>query len=296
MAKLAKRGVFIGGLLFIVLWGIVSVGGVYYTVRPRPEVIQDNENIAGRPVLPVSITTTDGVLLSAWYVAENPDKAVVLLAGIDANRKACVSRAAFYLEEGYSVLLPDLRATGNSGGSAVTLGWCEREDLIACYKFLQEKGYCEIGANGISLGAATICYAVPDLPDIAFIVLESSYDSVVNAVQNRIAMYHAPHFIAWPYYVGLSFYMGTPAWQLRPLDFITHCKSPALVMAGDSEPELKVTETKDLFAHCTSPHKQLHFFKGGRHQDFLRKFPEEYKKVMREFLDGIDISPKQAPV
>lgn len=294
MAKVVKRIAIAALAGFMVLWCIVTVGGVYFTVRVRPADMDDATVIAGRPVDPVSILTEDGVTLSAWYVGGHPDRAVILLAGIDANRKACVGRAAFYLEEGYSVLLPDLRASGKSGGSAVTLGWRERKDLAACYSFLQEKGYREIGANGISLGAATICYALPELPDISFIVLESSYDTIANAVANRLAMFHTPHFIAWPYYVGLSFFTGTPAWRLRPLDFVGQCKAPAFIMAGDAEPELKMEETQSIFDRCASPLKELHFFKEGRHQDFLSKYPDEYRDVMRRFLESAAAFREQA--
>ncbi len=294
MAKIAKRVAIAVLVGFVVLWSLVTVGGVYFTVRARPADMNDTVVIAGRPVEPVAISTEDGVTLSAWYVKGHPHRAVILLAGIDANRNACVGRAAFYLEEGYSVLLPDLRASGKSGGSAVTLGWRERMDLVACYSFLQNKGYGEIGANGISLGAATICYALPELPDIAFVVLESSYDTLANAVANRLAMFHTPHFIAWPYYVGLSFYTGMPAWRLRPLDFVGQCKAPAFIMAGDAEPELKVEETQALFDQCASPLKELHFFKEGRHQDFLSRYPDEYRDVMCRFLGSAAAFREQA--
>jgi len=294
MKKLFKR-VLLGGLvIFMALWSVITVGGVYFTVRPRPADIEDVESIAGYAVEPVSIDTEDGVRLSAWYVPGQADgRAVILLAGIDANRNACVERGEFYLREGFSVLLPDLRASGKSGGNAVTLGWCERKDLLACYDFLKGKGYGFIGANGISLGAATICYALPELPDISFIVLESAYDTIPNAVRNRLAMYHAPHFIAWPFYLGLSYFTGTPAWRLGPVDFVKYCKAPALIMAGDAEPELKISETKAIFEQCAAPQKHLHFFKEGRHQDFLRKYPDEYQELLRTFFREITTASEE---
>lgn len=297
MKKLLKRVLLGGIVLFMALWTVVTVGGVYFTVRSRPAAIEDIGAIAGYAVESVFIDTADGVQLSAWHVAGEPNgRAVILLAGIDANRHACMGRAEFYLKEGYSVLLPDLRATGKSSGDAVTLGWCERMDLVACYAFLKGKGYDFIGANGISLGAATICYALPELPDISFVVLESCYDTIPNAVCNRLAMYHAPHFIAWPFYLGLSYFTGAPAWRLGPVDFLNYCKAPALIMAGDAEPELKVSETQTIFEQCDAPKKHLHLFKEGRHQDFLSKYPDEYQGLLRTFLKEITLSPEGQPL
>ncbi len=282
-----KRSLLIVAASFVVLWSLITVGGVYFTVRPRPAVIEDIETLEGRSVESVEIITEDFVRLSAWYATGHPHRAVILLAGIDSNRRACLGRASFYLEEGYSVLLPDLRASGKSDGSAVTLGWRERKDLVACYAFLRERGYHEIGASGISLGAATICFALPELPDLAFVVLESSYDTLVNAVRNRLAIVRAPHFIAYPYYIGLSMYTGAPAWRLRPLDYMEYCTSPTLIMAGDAEVELHVHETQALYEHCAAPYKRLHLFRDGRHQDFLRRYPEEYKELLRDFLQNV---------
>jgi uncharacterized protein len=285
MKKLLKRVLLGGIVLFMALWSVVTVGGVYFTVRPRPAAIEDVESIAGYAVEPVFIDTADAVRLSAWHVAGEPNgRAVILLAGIDANRYACMGRAEFYLKEGYSVLLPDLRASGKSGGDAVTLGWCERMDLVACYAFLKGKGYDFIGVNGISLGAATICYALPELPDLSFLVLESCYDTIPNAVCNRLAMYHAPPFIAWPFYLGLSYFTGAPAWRLAPVDFVKYCEAPALIMAGDAEKELKVSETQAIFEQCDAPKKHLHLFKEGRHQDFLSKYLMSIRSCCVPFL------------
>ncbi|HDP35942.1 MAG TPA: alpha/beta hydrolase [Candidatus Hydrogenedentes bacterium] len=284
MKKRTRRIVVAIAVGFLFSWGVVAAGGVYFTVRPRPAAIEDIEMLGNDAVESVFIDVGDGVRLSAWHIPSNPTRAVIFLAGIDSNRRAGLERAVFFLEHGYSMLLPDLRATGKSTGPAVTIGWEERKDLKACYEFLRDRGYTEIGANGISLGAATICYALPHLPELSFVILESSYDTLGNAVRNRLGLVGVPHFIAWPYYIGLSFFTHTPSWRLRPVEFMEHCAMPALILAGDSEPELKVSETQALYNRCSAPMKRLHLFREGRHQDFLRKYPEEYKEVAATFL------------
>lgn len=270
--------------VFLLLWSAVAVGGVYFTVRPRPSDIEDIATLADHPVVPVSIVAEDGVTLSAWYVPAGGDRAVVLLSGIDSNRNASRGHGALYLEHGYSALLPDLRATGKSEGRFVTIGWHERKDLIACFNYLQSLGYEHIGAHGHSLGAATICFAMPELPELAFAVLESSYDTLGNAVRNRLALFHVPHFIAYPYYALLGLTTCSPPWRMRPMDYVGHNAAPTLIMAGDSEPEVKVSDTEAIFARSAAELKRLHFFAGGRHQNFLRHYTDEYKEVLLDFL------------
>ena len=294
MKKWLKRIFLAGIMLFLLLWAIVAVGGVYFTVRPRLAAFDDIETLQDRPVEAVTITTEDGIVLSAWYVPAATDKAVILLAGIDANRNSCRGRGAFFLEQGYSVLMPDLRASGRSEGRAVTIGWRERKDLVACHGFLKDRGYTHIGADGISLGAATICYALPELPVLSFIILESSYDTLANAVRNRLAMFSTPHFIAYPYYLGFSLVAGAPPWRMRPVAYVAYAQMPTLVLAGDSEKEIPMRETQSIYDRCAAPLKRLHFFQGAGHWDFLSRYPEEYHEVVLGFLDEVFTNPREA--
>jgi len=66
----------------------------------------------------VSIEAADGIVLQAWFF--RPDKAngdsVILLHGIADNRQGMLGFAELFLSHGYSVLLPDSRGQGESGG------------------------------------------------------------------------------------------------------------------------------------------------------------------------------------
>jgi len=289
---MSKRTKILAVVLGVVvgLWLVAGFVAGYIVTHPGRTEIWDREDLAGKPVENVTIRTEDGVTLSAWHVPNSPDRAVILLAGIMADRRQTIGHGKYYVELGYSVLLPDLRATGNSGGNAVTIGWQERKDLIACYKFLRDRGYDHIGADGISLGAATICYSLKEVDDFAFIVLESCYDTIDNALNNRLDMFHVPHFVAWPFRWFGPIWIGAGVDELRPVDFMPYCTAPALIMAGDSEKELKVSETQSLFDRCASEYKRLCIFKGGKHQNFLKGFPEQYRRELREFLEEVAAS------
>ena len=285
MRKWLKRLGYAGITVFLLLWAATTVFGVYFTIRPRVAQFEDPATFEERPVEAVTIPTEDGINLSAWYIKADDDRAVILLAGIDGNRTSVQNRGEFFLDRGFSVLLPDLRASGRSEGRAVTIGWQERKDLVACFNFLKDRGHTHIGADGISLGAATICYAMPDLPDLSFAIIESSYDTLVNAVRNRLAMFKTPHFIAYPYYVGFGVVAGVPPWRMRPVDYVVHASAPTLVLAGDSEVEIPVHETQSIYERCAAPLKRLHFFKGAGHWDFLGRYGDEYAQVVDSFLN-----------
>src|ERR1700723_4346042 len=72
----------------------------------------------------VSITTPDVITLRAWTIhphRSNGD-AVILLHGLGDNRMGMTGYAQLLLAHGFSVLLPDARAHGASGGDLATLG------------------------------------------------------------------------------------------------------------------------------------------------------------------------------
>ncbi len=270
--------------LFIVLWMTVGVVGTRLVTAPRHGQIKPKTEIAGRPVEQISLTTEDGVVLSAWYVPNNSENAVVTLSGIGANRGQLVSTAETYINWGFSALLPDLRGTGESGGDQVSIGYHERKDLIACVQWLKGKGLKNIGAHGFSLGAATVCFAMNDLTDLGFAVVESSYDTMQHATDNRLDLYSVPHFIGWPYRLLLSHTLGADFTTLSPLTYMPKCTCPTLVMSGDSEGVLSAGETTALYEACGAKHKRLHLYKGGHHRPSIGAFPEESKETLHQFL------------
>jgi esterase/lipase len=232
----------------------------------------------------INLTAGDGVPISAWYIRGDSGKAVILLPGIGANRMSCVSRAEYYLEKGFSVLLPDLRGTGSSEGEVVSFGWNESKDLKACYEFLKEQKIEKIAVHGCSLGAATITYSLKDIHDYYFIVLESCYDNIDQAFENRVAKFHLPDFLYFPVRFFIEREIGAKTTELKPEEFIKCATAPVLIMAGDAEVQVKVPETRKLYDNCGSDKKSLYFFKNGKHEDFREKHKEQHTTILNEFM------------
>src|SRR5580698_3545835 len=91
----------------------------------------------------VSITTPDAIMLRAWAIHPrhaNGDS-VILLHGLGDNRVGMAGYAHLLLAHGYSVLLPDARAQGASGGSLATYGLLERNDIRQWFDLLSEQDH-----------------------------------------------------------------------------------------------------------------------------------------------------------
>jgi alpha-beta hydrolase superfamily lysophospholipase len=63
--------------------------------------------------------------------------AVLLLHGVRSYRRSMLSRAIFLHDIGYSVLLINLQAHGESAGKRITLGYLESRDVVAAREFLR---------------------------------------------------------------------------------------------------------------------------------------------------------------
>jgi pimeloyl-ACP methyl ester carboxylesterase len=65
----------------------------------------------------LSFPCRSGAVLAAWHAAPpKPKAAVLVLHGLHADRVAMLSRTRLLFQQGYAVLVPDLRAHGESTG------------------------------------------------------------------------------------------------------------------------------------------------------------------------------------
>lgn len=110
----------------------------------------------------VPLRTADGVRLEASLLpgpaAEN-GPAVVLLHGFSAHRRK--PRYAWLADElatRFTVLAPDLRGHGTSGGRS-GLGGDEHHDVAAAVDHLRERGHDWVAVVGVSMGATSAAAA-----------------------------------------------------------------------------------------------------------------------------------------
>src|SRR5580704_17903067 len=76
------------------------------------------------------VRASDGVLLRGWKVnaANSNGNWVLMYHGVADNRMGVLEHARLLLLAGYSVVMMDSRAHGESEGPMATYGWLERSD------------------------------------------------------------------------------------------------------------------------------------------------------------------------
>ena len=107
----------------------------------------------------IAFETDDGIVLRGWWIEAKSEKAVLLMHGKGGSRNgyhsAVFELARYYHEEGWNVMMADLRAHGESGGERVTFGLKEHADMLGWIDRLDEGSTYRWRIHGFSMGAAT---------------------------------------------------------------------------------------------------------------------------------------------
>ena len=113
------------------------------------------------------ITSYDGLKLHGLYIpAENPKACVILFHGFrSSGPQDFGALLPFYNKSGFSTLLIDQRACGESEGKYITFGVKERQDALSWAQYIDQRfvGSLPIVLHGLSLGGATVMMSA-DLP------------------------------------------------------------------------------------------------------------------------------------
>ena len=113
------------------------------------------------PLRDVVFASDTGAPLHGWFIPGQPGQgAVLLLHGVRASRLSMVARSRFLHRAGYTVLLIDFQASGESPGDAITFGYREAFDVAASVRELRRLAPGEsIGVIGTSMGGAATVLA-----------------------------------------------------------------------------------------------------------------------------------------
>ncbi len=210
---------------------------------------------------------------------------VLLLHGVRNDRREMQGRAEFLARLGYSVVLIDLPAHGESTAEHITYGITESEGVKATLDYIAREFKGErVGVVGVSLGAASLVLARPD-PAPAAIVLESMFPTINEAVSNRLQLYLGTW--ARPFspllLQQLPWRLGIPLEQLCPIEALPELHAPLLIVSGSIDRHTTEAETRQLFGAANQP-KELWIIEGAAHVNLYHFTPREYEARISAFF------------
>jgi fermentation-respiration switch protein FrsA (DUF1100 family) len=210
---------------------------------------------------------------------------VLLMHGIYADRRDMLGRARFLQQAGYSSLLFDFQAHGESRGDSVTFGHLESRDAREALRVARETFKCtKVAVIGDSLGGAAALVASPPL-DVDAMVLEAVFTTIEEAVGDRLEMRlgRAGRILEPLLTAQLRLRFDVEPAALRPIRGIASYPGPVFVIGGAEDRNTPLEATRRLFAAAREP-KVLWIVPGAAHEDFHRFATAEYERRVLEFL------------
>ncbi|MEY2564731.1 MAG: uncharacterized protein QOH88_2924 [Verrucomicrobiota bacterium] len=234
----------------------------------------------------VEFPSESGSLLHGWFLPGEPGGGtIIVMHGVRASRLDMLDRAQFLSRAGYSVLLFDFQAHGESAGKQITFGFLESRDAAAAVKFARTaKPREKLGVIGVSMGGAAALLSSPPLA-LDALVLEQVYPTLQQAINDRISMrlggwstILAP-LLSWQ----ISPRLGISIEALRPLDHVGKISAPKLFIGGTNDRHTTPREMREMFDAAAEP-KELWMVPEASHVDLCRFGKAEYQKRILQFF------------
>ncbi len=236
----------------------------------------------------ITLTTSDKLFISGWYFPGTQSKAIILVHGIDGNRKNVLPEAAVLLEAGYHVVLIDLRGHGQSEGTENSYGYREALDVQAAVDYVLAKpGVKQVGVLGTSLGGAAAVRAAAIDPRVRAVVVESSFSSLHAAVDD--AFDDRSVFPKWPFaplLVSLAERrVGMEITQVDSArDLATIHPRPVMIIHGTADNLFPLYHAQRMYAAAQDP-KELWIIEGLGHASPVVGREAAYKERVVTFFE-----------
>jgi len=246
-------------------------------IGPPPEALAGASEVA--------FESASGSRVRGWLAPGTGRGSVVLAHPVRADRRSMLGRARFLREAGYTVLLYDAQAHGESPGARVTFGHLEARDAAAAVAFARARDpEAPVAFLGVSLGAASALLGPSPLP-VEALVVEAVHRTLREAVENRLAIRLGPpgRLLAPLLLLQVAPRLGVPVEALDPVRGIPAVGAPLLLVAGERDRHATLAQAQALFEAAPEP-KELWVVAGAAHEDFHRVAREAYERTLLAFL------------
>ena len=213
---------------------------------------------------------------------------VIAVHGYTDSGYFMVNAAKKFLDYGYNVLIPDLRAHGKSEGKYIGMGWLDKDDIILWIDYLiSTYGNIKIILYGISMGAATVMMTSGEkLPsNVRMVIEDCGYTSVWDEFSYELKyLFHMPTFPAlYNANIITKVKAGYSLKKASCVKQIKKSKIPILFIHGNQDKFVPFYMLDKLYdvANCE---KEKLVIKNAGHAEAQVVDPEKYWHTVRKFI------------
>jgi alpha-beta hydrolase superfamily lysophospholipase len=289
--RIARRLVIAGLTGIVIAVALVSIfiaeGCVRGWARRQPDPTDADRvaRAASATWQSARVTAADGAPLSAWlFTPRQPNgSAVILLHGVADTRRGVLFHAQYLLQAGFTVLAPDSRGHGASGGDLLTYGIREAADIHAwADELFRTRPIQRLYGLGESMGAAILIESLPREPRFRAVVAECPFSTLEEIAYYRIEQISGlGRWASWPLvrsgflYVRLRY--GVDLKQASLAAAIRATEVPVLLIHGTRDVIIPPRHSQAL--HALNPQATtLWLVPGAMHVSAISACPEEYER------------------
>jgi uncharacterized protein len=263
------------------------------TLHPTPVT-----NLVNGRLEPVSLVTSDHVVIQAYYYPPQNGATVILLHGYQSSHLQMVPLARKLMDEGYGVILPDFRGQGASQRGLITFGKNEILDVKAAHQFLLEQPEVnpdKIAIIGYSMGGSVAILYSAGNPTIHATIVQSPFTSVKDLIdRNTRQTFGISAGLMAPliqYWIEQRIHVSLD--QIEPIQKIHDISPrPIFILMGGKDQIVDPLSVKILYNAAGEP-KKLWYDEDIGHLEFQMKHPERFEDRITKFLeDNLDVKPK----
>lgn len=240
------------------------------------------------------LMSADGLRLHAtWFPQGECKKIVICFHGYTSQgMKDYLGLSGYYLKNGYSMLLVDERAHGESEGKYIGFGCLDRIDALKWINWVLRK--CgedvEILLHGTSMGGATVLMMSSlELPaQVKGIVSDCAFTSPKEVFSHVLKnMYHLPAFPV----MNISNFLnkrfaGYGLDECNAAREVKKAKVPILFIHGSGDTFVPYSMCETMYENCASSKKKL-IIEGAAHAECYYKDTDAYENALTEFIGGL---------
>jgi len=244
----------------------------------------------------IELTTEDHVKINAWHIPSTSATSVILLHGYKMDSGEMASIAAMLVRHGFGVIIPDLRAHGDSEGELITFGSHEWRDIQAVVDYvIEEEPNTRLAILGNSMGGAlALCYAARD-ERIEAVVAQSPYASVRHSLKQGIKYFTGlPPFPFVPLIRIFSLpYVDLDAAYISPLEMMKKLQQkPVLILMGGADEVVNPQGAEQLY-EAGGLKTRFWFEPELEHVAFHSQTEAEFERRIVKFFSDNLFSPRK---
>ncbi|MGL5693461.1 MAG: alpha/beta hydrolase, partial [Peptostreptococcaceae bacterium] len=253
----------------------------------------DYKNYETIPKEEISIKSHDNLTLKGYYHNVNPNskKVVIINHGYTANHYVAYQFTDIFFEEGYNVLLIDMRSHGQSEGVFVSYGYNESKDIDKWVKWVKRKigSDAYIGLHGQSMGAATmLLYGGSHENEVKFVISDCGFSTAKDAIKFQFKQAKVPFF---PLYdlarLKIKRKFNFDFNKISPKDIIANSNIPVMFIHGIRDSIVPVWMSEDMYNSKKGPKDMIYIAPNANHVKSYTVNKEEYKSKIKLFLNNL---------